>query len=68
MEEAMKLCINCIHYRPCPWTDGKCGALSAVSIVTGKTEQWYCRAARMGGHLCGPDAKLFEPINTQEAA
>lgn len=66
-----KFCIDCANMErskafPDDFDYAKCKAAGVISLVSGERSTVYCQTARLHGHACGSDAKLFKASRTPD--
>lgn len=66
-----KYCINCANMErskgfPDDFDYAKCTVAGELSLVSGEHRVIYCVTARLHGHTCGPEGKLFKAIRTPD--
>lgn len=62
-EKIVKLCWNCKHFLRTSEkaTDGVCKLFYRVCYVTGQKDHVLAKKARTCEHMCGKEAKQYEP-------
>jgi len=66
-----KFCIDCANMQrskqfPNDLDYARCTAAGVISLVSGERSTVFCQTARLHGHACGSDAKLFKPVRTPD--
>ena len=66
-----KYCVNCANMQrstqfPDDLDYAKCTVAGVISLVSGERSTVYCQTARLHGHACGSDAKLFKASRTPD--
>ena len=70
-EMQQKFCIDCAYMQrstqfPDDLDYAKCTVAGVISLVSGERSTVYCQTARLHGHACGSDAKLFKASRTPD--